>query len=325
MIGGPDRRGSRATRLLLALAVLFAIPGTFALSAAGAVAQFEEEERRRTIRTVERLAAGPEASNGLRAVLMYHEGSRLDQDGLSRWLASFSEVCGIVVIRERRQARRARIRRELRRVGLPRFFDVAAMRLFYRAFIARRDRRVEDDALEQLHKRYPDLRREPPTLITEDPNSAAVADFIRERAPDFTLARCKTLLRQEVFDAPRLGTFVMHPGICPEYRNSHGCFWALANDDYDHVGMSLVRIDEGIDTGPVYGYYSYPYDAKHESHILIQQRVILENLDAIRDRLLDVAAGKATPLDTTGRPSATWGQPWLTKYVRIRWKARRRA
>ena len=40
-----------------------------------------------------------------------------------------------------------------------------------------------------------------------------------------------------------LGTFVMHPGICPEYRNAHGCFWALANRDLARVGMTLLRAD----------------------------------------------------------------------------------
>ena len=48
----------------------------------------------------------------------------------------------------------------------------------------------------------------------------------------------------------------MHPGICPEYRNSHGCFWALARRDLDHVGATLLQIDEGSDTGPVYAYYT---------------------------------------------------------------------
>ena len=51
----------------------------------------------------------------------------------------------------------------------------------------------------------------------------------------------------------------MHPGICPEYRNAHGCFWALANRDLNKVGMTLLRIDKGVDTGPTFGYYTYPY------------------------------------------------------------------
>ena len=265
-----------------------------------------------------------ETQRRLRTLLIYHEGARLDGDGLARWLASFSEVCGTVIVREPPRDKLARIRRQVRRIGGLRFLDVAAMRLVYRAFIAPRDGRWQKEALVSLSERFPVPPPDSPALITDDPNSPEVVAFISEQAPDIALARCKTLLRDEIFSAPRIGTFIMHPGICPEYRNSHGCFWALANDDYDRVGMTLLKIDAGVDTGPVYGYYSYRYDARRESYVVIQTRVVLENLDAIRDRLLEVAAGTAGPIDTSGRRSNAWGQPWLTKYLRIRWKARRR-
>lgn len=111
----------------------------------------------------------------------------------------------------------------------------------------------------------------------------------------------------------------MHPGICPEYRNAHGCFWALANRDLNKVGMTLLKIDKGVDTGPVFGFYSYPFDEVNESHIVIQNRTVLENLDALRGKLIEIFDGSASPLDTTGRQSAVWGQPWLSKY--FEWKS----
>ena len=64
-------------------------------------------------------------------------------------------------------------------------------------------------------------------------------------------------------------------------------------------------------------------DERAESHAVIQKRVVLENLDALRDKLLEIHRGEATPLDTSGRHSAAWGQPWLTKYVRWKLAARR--
>jgi hypothetical protein len=110
----------------------------------------------------------------------------------------------------------------------------------------------------------------------------------------------------------------MHPGICPEYRNAHGCFWALARGDRANVGMTLLRIDHGVDTGPVYGYFRVDVDPVTESHVITQHRVVLDHLDAIRKTLLDIEAGRAAPLDTSGRRSAAWGQPWLSAYIRMR-------
>jgi formyl transferase-like protein len=156
-----------------------------------------------------------------------------------------------------------------------------------------------------------------PDAIVPSPNCADAEAFIRRQQPDLVVARCKTLLAERIFSIPRLGTFVMHPGICPEYRNAHGCFWAMAAGDRGNVGMTLLRIDNGVDTGPVFGYFRVDADPA-ESHVVTQHRAVLEHVDAIRDRLLEIEAGTAAPIDTRGRPSAAWGQPWLSALVRSR-------
>jgi len=129
--------------------------------------------------------------------------------------------------------------------------------------------------------------------------------------PDIVIARCKTLLRKDMFSTPSRGTIVFHPGICPEHRNAHGCFWALANNDVKKVGLTLLRIDEGVDTGRVYAYCSCDFDEVAESHILIQHRVLLDNLDGVQEKLQDIAGGAAVPLDTSGRSSGSWGFHWF--------------
>jgi hypothetical protein len=259
----------------------------------------------------------------MRTVFLYHDDSDLDQEVLAPWLASFSTLAGVVAVQEPRARRFKRIRREFRRSGFVRFLDVLAFRAYYRLWLNRRDRRWEKDARAELNSRFPPLSPELPTLVTNSPNSREALSFVSEVRPDLMLARSRVLLDEDLFSIPRLGTFVMHPGITPEYRNSHGCFWALANRDLERVGLSLLRIDAGVDTGPVFGYFTYPYDERRESHEVIQKRMMLENLDAMRDRLLEVARGEATPIDTSGRTSAAWGQPWLTKYIRWKQQARK--
>jgi methionyl-tRNA formyltransferase len=159
-------------------------------------------------------------------------------------------------------------------------------------------------------------------VIVSSPNSPEAQAFIAAQQPDLVVARCKTLLSERIFGIPTLGTFVMHPGICPEYRNAHGCFWAMATGDRDNVGMTLLRIDKGVDTGPVFGYFRIDADPR-ESHVIMQHRAVLDHLDAIRDKLLEIEAGTAATLDTAGRKSATWGQPWLSAYLALRRSARK--
>ena len=256
----------------------------------------------------------------MRTVLICHEDAALDREGLAQWLASFSTFAGTVVIREPAARRRRRVWREWRRVGLWRLLDVLAFRLFHHVFQRAGDRRWEVRELDRLRARFGESSRAR-EMIVASANSAESEAFIRAQRPDLVIARCKTLLNERVFTIPRRGTFVMHPGICPDYRNAHGCFWARALGDIENVGMTLLRIDRGIDTGPIYGHFRVDVDAA-ESHVITQHRAVLEHLDAIRDTLLRIEDGTARAIDTTGRASAVWGQPWLSAYVAMRLRTR---
>jgi hypothetical protein len=261
----------------------------------------------------------------MRTLLICHHDAALDREGLARWLGSFSTYVGTVVISEPPGRLRRRIAREIKRVGWGRFADVLAFRAYYAIARAQADRRWAERELQRLRRWYP-VRPEAQELVVASPNESNAERFIREQRPDLVIARCKTLLKEQVFSIPRLGTFVMHPGICPEYRNAHGCFWALARGDRENVGMTLLRIDRGVDTGPVFGYFRVNDVGPGESHAIVEQRAVLDHLDDIRGLLLDIEAGRAEPIDTAGRTSAAWGQPWLTADLRMRWRrATRRA
>jgi hypothetical protein len=259
----------------------------------------------------------------MKTLLICHDGAPLDQVVLARWLNSFSELVGIVVIQERPAQMWRRVRREIKRIGLFRFLDALAFRLYYRLFLFGRDQRWERQQVQEKCLVYGELPSTIAIFKTPSPNTPETEAFIKELTPDMVVARCKVLLKESIFSISSKGTFVMHPGICPEYRNAHGCFWALANRDMNKIGMTLLRIDKGVDTGPPFGYYTYPFDEVHESHIVIQHRVVLENLNALRDKFLEIFNETAIPLKISGRPSATWGQPWLTKYRQWKRQAKR--
>jgi hypothetical protein len=258
-------------------------------------------------------------------VLMCHEGDRIDAEGLTAWLASSMHLVGVIKLREPRSRVLERIRREIRRVGLWRFLDVLAFRLYYRLVLARRDTAWIETEISRLRSRYPVDPVGVMTLVTQDANGEAVKAFLHWTKPHLMVARSKTLLKPEVFALPSHGSYVLHPGICPEYRNAHGCFWALVNRDLRRVGMTLLRVDAGVDTGPVLMQSSYRYDELRESHAVMQYRVVLENLDAIADKLVAAWRGQLRPLPVARRRSATWGQPWLSAYLRWKHAAHREA
>jgi methionyl-tRNA formyltransferase len=259
------------------------------------------------------------------AVLICHERDRLDTEGLASWLASAARLAGLIIIRDPRSRRWRAARREIRRVGWLRFPDVIAFRAYARLRLARRDRAWTTSEVERLRRRYPADLASVPRIIVSTPNANEAREFLERLRPDLAVARCKIILKPAIFAIPRVGTFVLHPGICPEYRNAHGCFWALARRDLGRVGMTLLRVDPGIDTGPIFLHGTYAFDEVEESHSVIQYRTVIENLDAIGDVLAALCRGEdVKPVSVEGRESAVWGQPQLTAYLRWKWEARRK-
>jgi methionyl-tRNA formyltransferase len=228
-------------------------------------------------------------------------------------------LAGLIIIRNEPGRRWQAARRELRRVGALKFLDVAAFRAYSRVALAAHDDAWKEEQLARLRATYPVDLDAVPQLVVSSPNSDEAKAFLRRLQPDLAIARCKMILKREVFEIPRAGTFVLHPGICPEYRNAHGCFWALANRDLARVGMTLLRVDAGVDTGPVFFHGTCEFDETRDSHIVIQYRAVFDNLDAIGRTLLALGRGEdVRPVPTEGRASAVWGQPRLTEY--LRWK-----
>lgn len=254
----------------------------------------------------------------MRTVLICHSDAPVVREGMAAWLNSFSELAGVVVLKEAGDRRWKRIRREVKRVGLLRFLDVVAFQLHYRLTRANDDAVWTKSELDRIAEVYGSLPDDIPVHVDTSPNTPASRAFIEHAAPDIIIAGCKQILGRKTFSLAEHGTFVLHPGICPDYRNAHGGFWALANNDAVNVGMSLVKIDAGIDTGPVYGHFRRPFDGKTESHLRLQRRQTLHSLDDVRRVLECVVNGTAGPIDTVGRASDEYGQPWLSAY--LRWK-----
>lgn len=249
-------------------------------------------------------------------VLICHQDDPVDSEGIAAWLACDFSLAGIVLLRDERGSWRRKLRREYRRVGWIRLLDVVLFRAIYQLGQARKDARWVKSEVQALRSRYRADLSQIARLLAHNPNEVEVRDFITALQPDFVIARCKYILQPAIFTIPRFGSYALHPGICPLYRNAHGCFWALVDRDMAHVGMTLLRIDEGIDTGPIYLQASYAFDELRESHVVIQHRVVLENLDTISRTLRAIAKDVVRPFTLAGTKSVNRGQPWFTAWLR---------
>ncbi|WP_437766400.1 methionyl-tRNA formyltransferase [Sorangium sp. So ce281] len=59
------------------------------------------------------------------------------------------------------------------------------------------------------------------------------------------------ILPKAVLEAPRRGCMNLHASILPRYRGAAPITWAIVGGETE-TGISLMQMDEGMDTGPVY-------------------------------------------------------------------------
>jgi methionyl-tRNA formyltransferase len=79
----------------------------------------------------------------------------------------------------------------------------------------------------------------------------AFADEVRRLGVDLLL-NVHSLYRivPEILEAPRVGSFNLHPGPLPEYAGLNAPSWAIYNGEPEHA-VTLHWMDAGLDTGPI--------------------------------------------------------------------------
>jgi methionyl-tRNA formyltransferase len=111
--------------------------------------------------------------------------------------------------------------------------------------------------------------REPPVKTTARELGLAVvqparirdADAVarvRAASPDaIVLAAYGQILPRDVLGIPRLGAINLHASLLPRHRGAAPVAWAILDGD-EVTGVSIMRMEAGLDTGPVYAQRRVP-------------------------------------------------------------------
>lgn len=90
------------------------------------------------------------------------------------------------------------------------------------------------------------------TVKNDEPvNQPAFADTIRSLKPDIlVVAGFSQILKPHLFELARYGAINLHAGKLPKYRGGSPLNWQIINGETE-AGLSVIRMDEGVDTGPL--------------------------------------------------------------------------
>jgi len=101
------------------------------------------------------------------------------------------------------------------------------------------------------------------------------------------------LLPPAVLATPRLGCVNIHASLLPRWRGAAPIQRAIEAGD-DQTGISIMQMDEGLDTGPVYLRKAIPI-AADETGGSLHDRLARLGAEALMEALPGIAAGTLTP------------------------------
>tara|TARA_B100000676_G_scaffold300868_1_gene347169 strand:+ start:3229 stop:4197 length:969 start_codon:yes stop_codon:yes gene_type:complete len=99
----------------------------------------------------------------------------------------------------------------------------------------------------------------------------AIIEQIIQLSPDLIIvAAYGLIIPKEILDIPRYGVINIHPSLLPKYRGPSPVASALLNGE-SITGVSIMMLDEGMDTGPILAAEKFSIRAEHNTQTLTEE------------------------------------------------------
>ncbi len=129
--------------------------------------------------------------------------------------------------------------------------------------------------------------------------NAAFLEKLKALAPEAgVVAAYGKIIPEAVLEAFPKGILNIHPSLLPKYRGAAPVNWALIEGE-EATGVSIMRLDTGMDTGPLY---------VQEKTAIGPDETALELSERLRDRGVELLLGVLEKLDEL-EPTPQAGEP----------------
>lgn len=219
----------------------------------------------------------------------------------------------VVVLEEQPESKAQFIRRRARMLGWASVLGQIAfgivMKLMHRTSAVRKAEIVRAYGLD------PQPSSAVPHYAIESVNSDLCRSTLQRVKPAIVVVIGTRILREETLqciDAPFIN---YHAGINPKYRGMNGGYWALAEDDRAHAGVTVHLVDEGVDTGGIL--YTATFEPTPRDNFVTYFYLQAAVGVPIAIRAVADALHKRLAPQSSSLPSKQWFHPTLWRYVRI--------
>lgn len=218
------------------------------------------------------------------------------------------------VVLEEPVARRQLLRRRRQKLGTTTVIGQVLFKLTVERALRRRCAR----RIAEIKREFGlDDRPIPSAALSHVPsvNAPETIEHLRALAPSVVVVNGTRIIAQRVLEAVSAPFINMHAGITPLYRGVHGGYWALANDDREHCGVTVHLVDAGIDTGTVLG-QARIFPTERDTFVTYPLLQLAAGLPILVDAVRAAQASRVEARDGAVGKSRLWSHPTITQYVR---------
>ena len=102
-------------------------------------------------------------------------------------------------------------------------------------------------------------------------NNKKIFEEVSKTKPDaIIIASYGVILPKKVLEIPPLGCINIHPSMLPKYRGPSPIPSTILNGDYNS-GVTLMKLDTGMDTGPIIAQEKFLIDPSHNASDLTEK------------------------------------------------------
>lgn len=254
-------------------------------------------------------------------------GSKNDFDeNLIHWLSQRTEIAGVVWTKSAmwQHSLKGKInfaRRRKKQKGIIKTVDEILFYLYFHQFLERKSyKSFENEVIfpYRLSSNFQYWKGN--SIESENVNDDATLNFLKDCIPDIVFAMCvNDYFGKKILKIPKLGVYLWHEGITPEYRGLYSPFWAIHNLDFKNVGYTLLKMDSKIDAGQIYVQgRSKEFDPFRQTHSYIGHKAIWDSLVDVDNFLLKLESGDAKPIIRTDSQDGYYTYPGITDFIRQR-------
>ena len=242
--------------------------------------------------------------------------------GIIKWLADNYTLQAVFFLEEDRIKLSGKFQilaQRARRFGVLRLLDELLFRVYYIWRCSRKEAiLVEQNFPPQFRE---DANLNVLTVACGDLHAPEWIKKLHQIAPDLIFSNCTHIIfRKSLYSIPRLGMFMLHEGITPEYRGLHTPGWAILRKEYQYLGYTLLKVSAGIDAGPILCQGAFPYRKEYGLCFgYVGHAALLAGLPHIKLSLdkLYLNDGEFSPVAQRGRKNTNYSWIRMSSYLRL--------